>query len=356
MKRLITGNAFRIIILIILVFSLMFTAACSRAVATINDIPVRQNEVDEYINFIISQDPEAGAELTDEELKELEINIIDSLLVVKLLEQYAETNGISASSEEIDIQMDAIIASYDSESAFENDLKEKNVSRSFLENEIKSQILRNKIYTEATVEVIVTEEQVKEYYDENLDTQFTTPERIRVSHIISIFPWVEDESVEENEQAKEDARGKIEFVLEQLENGAEFGDMAREYSDEVATSADGGDLGFITRGQMVEEFEEAAFLLKVGEVSGIVETRFGYHIIKVLDREEAGIQEFEEVRESISSYLSDLYKLEKWEEFIMDLIEDADIAYLTETEGTLNGASESEGGEGSSGEENTGAE
>jgi len=324
---------------------MIFMAACSTAVASINGIEVTQEEVDEYINFILSQDPESGQYLTDEDMNELEINIIDSLLVVKLLEQYAGENNITAPQEEIDLQMDSIISSYGSESAFEADLKEKDVNRSFLENELKNQILRNKIYSEATMEVIVTEEQAKQYYDENLDTQFTNPERIRVSHILSIFPWVQDESIEENDQDKKEAKDKIEFVQEQLEKGAEFGDMAREYSDDASNSADGGDLGFITRGQMVEEFENAAFALDIDEVSGIVETEFGYHLIKMFDREEEGIQAFEDVKDDISTYLAELNKLEKWEEFIMGLIEDAEIMYLTDNEGTLNGFPNEEGQE-----------
>jgi len=166
-----------------------------------------------------------------------------------------------------------------------------------------------------------------------------------VSHILSMFPWVEDSSLEENEQAKENAKEKIEFVEEQLNNGAEFGDMAREYSDDTGTSVDGGDLGFITEGQMVEEFENAAFSLEVGKVSGIIETQFGYHILKVFDREEGHIQEYDEVKDDLSIYLSDLKKTEKWEEFVLELIDNAEIEYLTEAEGTLNGPIGSTGDE-----------
>jgi parvulin-like peptidyl-prolyl isomerase len=330
----------KIIIASILILSMVFTAACSQAVASVNGIEVTQAEVDEYVNFILSQDSESGEFLTEEDMRELEINIIDSLLVVKLLEQYAGENNITAPQEEIDLQMDSIITSYESESAFEADLKEKNVNRSFLENELKNQIIRNKIFTEATMEVIVTEEQAKQYYDENMEVQFTNPERIRVSHILSIFPWAQDDSIEENDKDKQEARDKIEFVQEQLEKGAEFGDMAREYSDDASNSPDGGDLGFITRGQMVEEFENAAFALEIDEVSDIVETQFGYHLIKLFDREEEGILAFEEVKDDISNYIAELNKLEKWEEFIMSLIEDAEIIYLTDSEGTLNGSLE----------------
>ena len=241
--------------------------------------------------------------------------------------------------------MDAIIASYPSESEFETDLKTKNIDRGFLEYELKSQILRTKIYDDTTASIINTEDLTKEYYEENMETLFVIPTRVRVSHILSMFPWVEDASLEENDQAREVAKESIEYVEEQLENGAEFGDMAREHSDDDSNSADGGDLGFITKGQMVEEFENAAFSLEVGEVSGIIETQFGYHILKVVDREEGRIQEYDEVKDNLSIYLSDLKKTEKWEEFVLELIDNAEIEYLTGAEGTLKGPIGSTGDE-----------
>ncbi len=320
----------------VLAISTIFISGCSATVATVNGIAIKQSEVDAYISFILVQDPEGTANLSEEEMADLEVNIIDSLLVVKILEQYAAKNSITVDQGEIDEQMNAIVASYPSESDFESDLKVKDIDRGFLEYELKSQILRTKIYTDATASIITTEELTKEYYDENRETLFVIPSRVRVSHILSIFPWVEDTSLEENDQAKENTKEKIEFVEEQLENGAEFGDMAREYSDDTATSGDGGDLGFITEGQMVEEFENTAFSLEVGEVSGIIETQFGYHILKVFDREEGRVQEYDEVKDDLSVYLSELKKTEKWEEFIMELIDNAEIEYLSGVDGTLN--------------------
>jgi len=320
----------------VLAISTIFISGCSATVATVNGIAIKQSEVDAYISFILVQDPEGTANLSEEEMADLEVNIIDSLLVVKILEQYAAKNSITVDQGEIDEQMNAIVASYPSESDFESDLKVKDIDRGFLEYELKSQILRTKIYTDATASIITTEELTKEYYDENMETLFVIPLRVRVSHILSIFPWVEDTSLEENDQAKENTKEKIEFVEEKLENGAEFGDMAREYSDDKATSGDGGDLGFITEGQMVEEFENTAFSLEVGEVSGIIETQFGYHILKVFDREEGRVQEYDEVKDDLSVYLSELKKTEKWEEFIMELIDNAEIEYLSGVDGTLN--------------------
>lgn len=361
MRKRLLKQVMVVCIITVLAISTIFISGCSATVATVNGIAIKQSEVDAYISFILVQDPEETANLSEEERADLEVNIIDSLLVVKLLEQYAEENGIAAAQGEIDEQMNAIVASYPSESDFESDLKEKDIDREFLEYELKSQILRTKIYTDVTASIITTDELTKEYYNENRETLFAIPSRVRVSHILSMFPWVEDTSLEENDKARENTKEKIEFVEKQLENGAEFGDIAREYSDDTATSGDGGDLGFITEGQMVEEFEKTAFLLKAGEVSGIIETQFGYHILKVFDREEGRIQEYDEVKDDLSVYLSELKKVEKWEEFILELIDNAEIEYLSGVDGALNTpvGSTGEGTQGetdSSGEEESSSE
>jgi len=362
LRKKLVRSAIIICLIAILAISTIFISGCSAAVATVNGIGIEQDEVDAYIRFILVQDPEGTANLSEEEMADLEVNIIDSLLVVKLLEEYAGKNNFSVTQGEIDRQMDEIIATYPSESDFESDLKSKGIEPGFLENEIKSQTLRTKIYADITASIITTDELTKEYYEENRETLFVIPARVRVSHILSMFPWVEDISLEENDEAKDATKEKIEFVEEQLENGAEFGDMAREHSDDIATGIDGGDLGFITEGQMVEEFEKAAFSLDIGEVSGIIETQFGYHILKVFDREEGRLQEYDEVKDDLSVYLSELKKAEKWEEFIMELIDNAEIVYLSEEEGTLNSPigstddqtqdeADSSGEEGSSSEE-----
>lgn len=322
------------VVFFMLIFVFVFTG-CSSAVATVDDMKINRDEVDQYLNFLEKQAEKSQVELTDEDIKELEINIIDSLIMVKLLDRYAEENGITVTGEDVNQQIEQIVQSYESETEFEEDIKSMGINREFLENEIRNQIIQSKVYGENTADIIVTDEQVREYYEENKSTLFTTPTRIRVSHILAKFPWIDDQG-EETAEGRTEAREKIEFVKEKLDDGAEFGDMARQYSDDSATSTDGGDLGFISKGQMVEEFEKEVFSLKVGDTSDIVETEFGYHLIKVFDREEERLQEFEEVKEGINSTLLNLYRSEKWQTFLFSLIENAKIEYLTEAEGTLN--------------------
>lgn len=116
--------------------------------------------------------------------------------------------------------------------------------------------------------------------------RFEIPEEVKASHILIL-------ATEENAEAK-----AFELLAE-LKGGKDFAELAKARSQDPGSGAKGGDLGFFGRGRMAKAFEEAAFRLKVGELSGLVETQFGYHIIKVTDRKDAGKQPFDEVRSTL---------------------------------------------------------
>jgi parvulin-like peptidyl-prolyl isomerase len=327
-----------VFILIVSISILLFTG-CDKTLARVDGIEIKQNEVDIYMNFIKSQSTDGELTISEEELKALQVNIIDSLIVIKLLEEYADKNGITVSSQEVDERLATVIDSYASEEDFEENLKNMGIDRDFLESELKSQILRRKIYDAVTTDIIITDQQAKQYYDDNKESLYLVPARVKASHILAAFPWIKDGS-EESEEGREEALRKIETVEDKLKNGGDFEELAKQYSDDDMTAEDGGDLGYISKGQTVEEFEEALFSLDEGEVSGIIETEYGFHIIKILDRQEEYYQDFEEVEENIKVYLSDLHKLEEYNDFIFSLIEDADIEYFIDTEGTLEQSQE----------------
>jgi peptidyl-prolyl cis-trans isomerase C len=145
-------------------------------------------------------------------------------------------------------------------------------------------------------DVKVTDAEVDEFYAANIE-KFATPEQVRARHIL-----VKVESGTTTEQ-KAAAKKKIEEVLAKAREGVDFAELARDYS-EGPSAPQGGDLGLFTRGRMVPAFEEAAFSMKAGEVSAIVETRFGYHIIKVEERKPAGTANKEEVTDRIRQFLN----------------------------------------------------
>jgi len=330
-------------VILIIVFSvvLLVSAALiyffvfySKTVATADGIKVKQNEVDIYMNFIKSQGTDGELAENEEELKTLEVNIIDSLIVIKLLEKYAEENNITVSSQEVDERMQTVISSYASEEDFEENLKNIGIDRSFLEGEFKSQLLRSKIYDKVTTDITITDQQAKQYYNDNKE-DFLVPAQIKASHILSLFPWMKDGS-EETEEGRDETLDKIKMVEDKLENGEDFEELAHQYSDDQSTAENGGDLGYVSEGQMVEEFDQALFSLDEGETSKIVETVYGFHIIKAFDRKEEYYQDFEEVKDNIKVYLLDLHKLEEYNDFIFLLIEEVDIKYFVDIEGALN--------------------
>lgn len=132
--------------------------------------------------------------------------------------------------------------------------------------------------------VTVTDEEIAEYYNTHKD-QFKSEESVRASHIL----------VDSEETANE--------IYEKLNNGESFEEAAKEFS-KCPSKEKGGDLGYFTKGKMVKEFEEASFELATDELSKPVKTQFGYHIIKVLDKKEAGSKSLEEVGYSISQQLT----------------------------------------------------
>ncbi|WDV44853.1 peptidylprolyl isomerase [Clostridiaceae bacterium M8S5] len=147
----------------------------------------------------------------------------------------------------------------------------------------KENILKQMAIKQLLDSIEVSDEEVKEYYEANKE-QFVSEESVKASHIL-----VKDEEV-----AKE--------LLAKLKEGSSFEEVAKE-SSECPSKAQGGSLGEFTRGKMVPEFEEAAFKLAIGELSDLVKTQFGYHIIKVTDKKEAGTKKFDEVQSQIKNQL-----------------------------------------------------
>ena len=147
---------------------------------------------------------------------------------------------------------------------------------------------------------------VQEYYQKNTE-QFKSDEEVRVAHIVKYVDWQIDEAA---------AHTVIKQAQHELKKGAPFEFVADKYSDRTDQ---GGDLGYVSRGQLVEEFEDVVFNLGIGEVSDIFRTRFGFHIAKVYDRKPAVIPSLEEVKSKIVSELKDQMQEKAIDDFIDQL-------------------------------------
>ncbi|HTP67023.1 MAG TPA: peptidylprolyl isomerase [Geobacteraceae bacterium] len=257
-------------------------------VAKVNDKVITRGEVDRAMKVFaaqshMSQQPSADA-------------VIDQLVSAELLYQA----GVKLSTPDLDKQVAAKMAEskarFPNDAAFDNALKSANLSQKELEELIRRDlIISNLVDKEIASKVTVTDADVKKFYDDNID-KFKQGESIRASHILcGVDPKASDA---EKKKAKE----KAEALLKEIKAGKDFAELAKNNST-CPSKAQGGDLGFFGKGQMVPAFENAAFALKPGEVSNVVETQFGYHIIKVTDKKEAGVAKFDDVKERIRTYL-----------------------------------------------------
>jgi len=325
------------LILIILILSISLTFfGCSQdtPVASVSGQPVTEQEMQKYVDFILSQDQTGMMAEDEQQLEMIRTNILDSLIVVRLLEQYSSETGIEVSRQEIEEEYQLIISTYASEAELEEELKNRGISKDFLRNELQDQILRGKIYDLVTEDIEISQSQAMEFYQDNKETMFLEPEMVKVSHILAQYSG--GGTLEPpTDQERQEAREKIEQAQQELEDGKPFEEVAMESSDDLFSGENGGDIGYIRRGEMVQEFEDAAFDLEVGELSDIVETSFGYHILLVTDRQEEYIKEFEEVKETTMVFLENEERNQAWTDFIYGLIEDAEIEYHTGLRSTL---------------------
>jgi peptidyl-prolyl cis-trans isomerase C len=170
----------------------------------------------------------------------------------------------------------------------------------------------------------VNDAAIEKYYNDN-PNEFKTPEQVRASHIL-ISTRSTDPNADPN-KVKAAAKAKAQEILDQIKKGADFNELAKKNSADPGSAAKGGDLGFFSKGQMVKEFEEAAFSLKPGEVSPLVETTYGYHIIKVTDHKDANTTSLDKAKPQIKEMLTNQKKQQFAEKYVSKLKADAKITY-----------------------------
>jgi peptidyl-prolyl cis-trans isomerase C len=261
--------------------------------AMVNGVAISMEQYNKELNVQLARGSQQGKQMSDDQLAALKNSILDSLIEREVLYQQSQKSGIQVSDQKVDDQLAGIKKRFPNETEYKNALSKMNLS----EDEVKAQIkrglsIRELIDQQITSKVVITDEESKAYYDKN-PQMFKQPEQIKASHILIKVDAKADEA------QKAEARKKIEEVQKKLKDGGDFAALAKEYS-EGPSSAKGGDLGYFRRGQMVKPFEEAALALKPNEVSDIVETRFGYHLIIVYDIKPAQTLAYADVKDKIN--------------------------------------------------------
>ena len=203
-----------------------------------------------------------------------------------------------------------------SDLAKKGELDKKADVREQLQYLVNNYLAQEYIYRVVVKDINVSEEELRKFYSAN-EKSFVAPEQVRVRHIlIRVSPG---SSEGEKKKARENAEG----LVKRLKAGEDFAKLAQEYSEDPGSRQNGGDLGYFGKGQVVKPFEEAAFSLRPGRISDLVETQFGFHIIKMEERKKAMNRPFEEVKDAIKARLQDEQAKGKVEEFIKKVTKDA---------------------------------
>ena len=253
-------------------------------------------------------------------LERFKDSVVQEFVGHVLLKQEAEEGGIEITKAEVDEVIDQLKQSLPEGKSMEEGLKERGITIEELRADIEKNLAIPKLLKrEVPGDFEPAEEEVAAYYEGNLK-KFTKPETVHARHILARFEPADDEA------AKKAKREKMESVREKLLDGADFAELAKEHSD-CPSSKKGGDLGTFQRGRMVKPFEEAAFSQDLLEIGDILQTKFGYHIIQVLEHEDAETKPLADVKDKIREELERQKRSEATREYIETLKADANIVY-----------------------------
>lgn len=226
--------------------------------------------------------------------------IYEKMITDKVLEEAATEEGITVTDEEVEKDFEELSATLKQQEAFKKMMDENKIDDEYLKGQIKKDKTIQKFFDKKMEESKVSDEEAKKYYDEHIE-DFTKSE-VKASHIlISTRDEATQAPLSDAEKAKK--KEEAEAILKQAKSGKNFAELAQQHSQDPGSAKLGGDLGYFDKKRMVPEFSEVAFALKVGEISDLVETEYGYHIIKLIDKKEAEVESFESVKQGIKDNL-----------------------------------------------------
>jgi peptidyl-prolyl cis-trans isomerase C len=291
----------------------------AKKIATFEGGSVTQGELDEFAQ----QSGFGNLSEDDPQYKAAIQQIMPQLVGIEIAKAYAEENNITASDKEVDQEIEKIKKQVgdqarssgqdlSNQEAYEQALKQNNITEEELRDQLRDNLPVQKVQEKVAGNAEPTDEEIQKYYEQNKEAQFTTPEQRCVRHILF----------------NKDQKQKAEDVKKQLEDGADFAKLAKEYSQDPGSAEKGGDLGCLGKGETVPPFEEAAFGAKEGEIIGPFKTQFGYHILEVTDTKPKQTRPLSEVEPQIRSQLASEEQSKAFSKWLEEQKKQRDVKYL----------------------------
>ena len=297
----------------------------AKAIAvTVNGIDILESEVEKLVRPQLDAMAKQNRQLPPNVAGQFRRHAMEQLIRERLLDGKIEQAKIVITDEEVMSQIEEIVSAQGlSLVEFVQTVERNGHGIEEVKQDLRKRLARNKfMQTQWAGKINVTEDEAKKFYDEN-PKKFDVPELVRVSHIL-----ITSEPGGDPNEAKAKAKAKTQDLLEQIRDGADLAELAKIHS--VCPSApNGGDLNFFPRGEATPAFDKVAFELEVGQISDVVETEYGFHIIKATDRKDPGVITFEQAREKIIEQLTDEKQSEFTDEYLKKLKAEAEIVYPT---------------------------
>ena len=288
-------------------------------VARVNGEAINSTELETAVKGLEGR---AGGPVPADQRDRVYRGVLDDMIGYKLLIQEAKARKIAVPDAEVEAQIAQIRSQFPNQQQFEQALAAQKTTLEAVRNDARSEMSVEKLVEgEIATKVAVKPEAVSDFYQKNQD-KFQQGPRVRASHILITVPQNADAAT------KQQAKTKAEGILKDLKGGKDFAATAKENSQDPGSAVNGGDLGFFEQGQMVPPFEQAAFALKPGEMSELVESQFGYHIIKVAEKQAQRVVPLDEAKGQIEQYLGQQNRQAETQAFVNALKAKAKIDIL----------------------------
>jgi len=267
------------------------------------------------------------AKLADEaKLAELQREALENLITRELLYQESRKRGIAVAASAVDKELKELKGQFATGAQYSGALAKTGLDEAKVRGEIERGLaIRNLVTTAIGSRISVSERELKEYYTRHIDT-FTDPPQVRISHILAKF----DEAAAP--EAKESARLRLQGARKRLTEGEDFARVAGEISD-CDSKAKGGDLGWFSAGQLAPVMEKTVDGLKIDELSGVVEDRFGYHLVKVVERRPAKVHPYDAVADRVKRLARQEKGLKDLQPFVKKLRDGAKVEIVLNGDG-----------------------
>ncbi|HXI71857.1 MAG TPA: peptidylprolyl isomerase [Verrucomicrobiae bacterium] len=242
---------------------------------------IKQSEMDQVVTGIKSAAAAHNENIPAEQLNGIKAQMLNRLIQIQILLQQSTDADKLEGKKKADTQIAALLARAGSQEAFERQLKAVGMNLDELRTKITQEATATATLTRA-LGINVTDAEVKQYYDTH-PADFEQPESVKVQHILmlTINPTTRAPLSDDQVKAK---RAQIDDILKKVKAGEDFSKLATQYSEDPGSKEKGGELPAFSHGDMVPEFEAAAFSMKTNSISEVITTAYGYHVIKLLDK------------------------------------------------------------------------